>query len=76
LPQNNVAMLLKLLFVIGLVFAVLAGAIAFLITYQEYRRHSYEGWKLWRPSLNAAVFAFAFFLLLSLVLGVVLAFVV
>ena len=65
-----------LFIIIGLTFAPLAAAIAFLITYQEYRKHKFEGWKLWKPSLQAALFTFAIFFGLALLIGYLLGFVI
>lgn len=62
--------------VIGLVFGLLAGLSAFLITYDEWQKHKYTGWELWREPLHRAVFAFSFFFLLSVVLGYVVPFVI
>jgi len=57
----------------GLVFGTLAGLTAYLILYEEYRRH-FAG-NLTKPramALRAGLFAFAFFFLLSLAAGYVL----
>jgi hypothetical protein len=68
-------MLTALLFfslLIGTTFGFIAGAIAFVITYNEWQKHRYEGWRLWKEALKAGVFAFVFFLVLSLCLGLIL----
>lgn len=56
--------------VIGLVFSPIAGAMAFAITYEEYRRHHLRQRDLVLRSLEAALVATAFFALLTLGLGV------
>jgi hypothetical protein len=56
-------------FVIGLVFGGLAGLIAFFITYNEWRKHKFTGWPLWREALTRGFFTFMFFFLLSLAIG-------
>jgi H+/Cl- antiporter ClcA len=50
---------------IGIVFGFFAGAAAFLITYNEYRKHHFSQNRLIKTSLNSALFAFLFFALLS-----------
>ncbi len=65
-----------LFLIIGLVFAPLAGAIAFLITFQEYRKHRFSGKPLYQAALRAGLLTFAFFLLLALALGYALPFIV
>jgi hypothetical protein len=54
---------------IGAIFGFLAALIAFFITYIEWRRHKFTGWKLWREALIRATFTFAFFFLLSVAIG-------
>jgi hypothetical protein len=65
-------MLTSFFLIIGGAFGFLAACIAFLITYIEYRRHKYEGWRLWREGLSVAFFTFIFFFGISLVIGYVL----
>ncbi|MBF6612967.1 MAG: hypothetical protein IVW55_07530 [Chloroflexi bacterium] len=57
---------------IGSVVGLLAGLMAFLITYEEYARHYVERQKSLRVALEAAAFAFFVFLVLSVVVGFVL----
>jgi len=52
----------KLIFFIALALAPFAGAIAFIITYQEYAKHLVDRKRVMRTSLRAALVAFAFFL--------------
>jgi hypothetical protein len=65
-------MILRLLLLFGLIFGSLAALIAFLITYQEYRKHKFEGWRLWKEALRTAAFTLAFFLGLCVLLAYVL----
>lgn len=65
-------MSLKLSMVLGLGFGVLAALLAFVISFEAYRRQQLPTALIWRESLTAAVFAFAFFLVSSIVLGYVL----
>lgn len=58
--------------IIGLIFGSLAALIAFLITYNEWQKHQFKGWALWREPLMRALFTFGFFFLLSLAIGFVL----
>ena len=53
----------------GVVFGVLAGAMAFLITFDAYRKRRMERRRLWEESLKAAAFAFVVFLLVSVAAG-------
>lgn len=52
--------------VIGLGLSALAGLAAFLITYEEWSRHYPSKREPLRHALNAAVFAFAVFVALTL----------
>ena len=54
---------------VGLVFGVLAGMMAFLITYEEYSHHHFDRGRLVRASLEAALFAFLVILALALAAG-------
>jgi hypothetical protein len=65
-------MLFSFFLIIGTVFGFLAALIAFLITFQEYRKHEFKGWDLWREALSVGFFTFAFFLGLSFLIGYVL----
>jgi H+/Cl- antiporter ClcA len=60
---------LWLFLVIGVVFGLLAGLSAFIITLNEWQKHQFRGWKLWKEALSTGAVALAFFLILSLVLG-------
>jgi ABC-type antimicrobial peptide transport system permease subunit len=61
--------MLRLLLIIGLVFALLAALSAFLIAREEYQKHQFAGRQLFHMSLQIALTAFLFFLLLTLVGG-------
>ncbi len=54
---------------VGLVFGVLAGMMAFLITYEEYSHHHFDRGRLVRTSFEAALFAFLVILALALAAG-------
>ena len=60
---------LGLFLVVGLVFGVLAGMMAFLITYEEYSHHQFDRATLIRRSLETAVVAFVVILVLALAIG-------
>lgn len=55
--------------ILGLVFGAFAGAMAFLITYDEYSRHQFHRGRLLKSSFEAACVAFVVILGLSLVAG-------
>ena len=63
-------MTLELSLILGTAFGLLTGAMSFLITFDEYRRHQMAGWHLWKGALTAGGFAFGVFMLLSLAAGV------
>ena len=61
-----------LVLLIGLVFSPIAGIMSFLITYKEYEHH-YPGKKEpLRLALEAAIITFAFFMIISAVIGLFL----
>lgn len=62
-------MSLQLSLVLGLIFGTIAAVLAFLIVYEAYRRHRLPARRLWRESLEAAVFAFVVFVILFVVTG-------
>lgn len=55
--------MLKLAFVIALVFSPFAAAIAFVITYSEYAKHFVDKKKALKKALGMALVAFIFFLI-------------
>lgn len=55
-------MALKLIFTVALVFAPIAAAIAFIITYEEYSKHLVDKRKALTLSLRMALTTLAFFL--------------
>jgi len=62
--------ILSILLLIGGVFGFLGACIAFLITWNEYSKHHFfTGKKLFMEALKMAVFTFAFFILLSILLA-------
>lgn len=62
-------MLLQALLAVGVVFGFIAALMAFLIFFDEYRKHRLTGRRLWEQALSGAAVAFFFFLLLSLLAG-------
>ena len=60
-----------ILILIGLVFGLLGAGIAYLITFNEYKRRDIRGKSAVREASEVAVFAFVFFV----ILGVALAFI-
>lgn len=65
-------MLLQLFVLVGAIFALLAGLIAFGVTYIEWQTDRFTGWDLWREPLRRAFLTFLFFFLLAAALGYVL----
>ncbi len=57
---------------LGVIFGCVAAAMAYLISYNEYRHHFVEETKIRRNSLETALIAFAFFFGLSLILSIIL----
>jgi len=57
---------------IGLVLSPFAGIMAFLITYHEYQRHYADKQRPLKIALEAALFTFAFFMIISAVIGLFL----
>lgn len=55
--------------VVGFVFAVIGGVMAFMITYEEYAKKFVDRKKPVKIALKMAVATFAFFMALSLLLG-------
>jgi len=55
---------LKLPLLIALIFAPLAGATAFIITYAEYSKHLIDKSKARRRALEAGLVSFLFFLII------------
>jgi hypothetical protein len=62
-------MSIELSLIVGAVFGIAAGAMAFLITFDEYRKHQMARRRLWAESLKAGAFAFVVFLLMSVAAG-------
>jgi hypothetical protein len=62
-------MTLELSLILGIAFGLLGGAMSFLITFDEYRKHQMARWHLWKGALTAGAFAFAVFMGLSLAAG-------
>jgi len=62
-------MTIELSLIIGVTFGLIAAAMAFLIVFDEYRKHRFKGWRLWKEGLLAGTFALAVFVLLSLAAG-------
>ena len=60
------------IFLISLPFALLAGIMAFIITYEEYSHHQLGARTVAKHALRTGVVALAFFVLLALGLSVIL----
>jgi len=58
-----------ILILIGLVFGLLGAGIAYLITFNEYKRRDIRGKSAVREAVEVAIFAFVFFVALGVVLG-------
>ena len=65
----DLGMSFKLSLVVGAIFGLLAGVMSFLIVFDEYRKHQFSGWRLWKEGLVAGAFALVVFLLMSLAAG-------
>jgi len=59
--------------VIGIVFGLVAAASAFVITWHEYEKHKFTGKRLFKEAFQTAIFTLCIFLLLSLLIGFLLA---
>jgi uncharacterized membrane protein len=57
--------------IIGLPFSVVAAIFVFLLSYREYSHH-FSDKKTLKLSFDSAIFTFLYFIVLSLVIGVVL----
>lgn len=62
-------MTIELFLFIGATFGLVAAAMAFLIVFDEYRKHRFKGWRLWKEGWLAAGLALAVFVLLSIAAG-------
>jgi MFS superfamily sulfate permease-like transporter len=58
--------------VVGLPFSVVAAIFIFLLSHREYSHHFFDKRKTLKLSFDSAIFAFLYFIVLSLVIGVVL----
>jgi len=58
--------------IVGLIFTPFAVASAFIITYEEYKRHYPDKKRPLKQAKDAAIFTFIFFVLLSAFIGIVL----
>lgn len=54
---------------LGITFGSLAALMAFLITYNEYRKHKLELRRLWKEALSSAALAFVVFFVVAVVFG-------
>lgn len=57
---------------VGTAFGLIASAMSFLTTWNELEKHQYPPAKLRRESLRTAVFTFFFFIVISLVSGLLI----
>ena len=58
--------------VLGIIFGFIAALMAFVITWHEYEKHKFAGKRLFMQAFQAAIFTFAVFLFLSLLIGFLL----
>ena len=65
--------MLALSIVVGIVFGFIAALMAFVITWHEYEKHKLTGKRLFKEAFQSAIFTFIVFLLLSLLVGFLLA---
>lgn len=56
--------MLKVVFLVALIFSPFAAAIAFAITYAEYSKHFVDKKKVLKRALRMALVAFVFFLII------------
>ena len=64
--------LFELVIVIGLIFSPIAAIMAFIISYEEYKRHYTDKKKPFQLSLGTAIATFVFFMLVSFFAGLLL----
>jgi len=64
--------IIGLTLLIGLTLSPIAGIMAFLITYHEYQRHYADKQQPLKIALEAALFTFAFFMIVSAVISLIL----
>jgi uncharacterized membrane protein YccC len=65
--------MLRLFVPLGAVFALLASAMAFLISWQEYSRHFHERKRALRLALRTAILTFLFFMALAILAALAIA---
>ena len=65
-------MTLRIIFPLGVLFAVLASLMAFLITYNEYAKHFEDKRRARRDALRTGLVTFLFFCTLVFVAGIIL----
>ncbi|MHB8362589.1 MAG: hypothetical protein ACYDBX_03140 [Patescibacteria group bacterium] len=65
--------IIKMYLIIGIVFGILAGIMASLITYGEYKRHFINSKRPLKEAIKMGIFTFVFLLLLLLIIGLIIA---
>jgi hypothetical protein len=65
-------MSLRVIFPLGVLFAILASIMAFLITYNEYAKHFEDKRRARRDALRTGLVTFLFFCVLVFVAGLIL----
>ncbi len=63
---------LTLFILLGAIFGLLAGASAYVISYEEYKKHFLGGKEPFKIAFRMAIVAFFFFFGLSVVVGYIL----
>jgi hypothetical protein len=59
--------IMAITFIVSFFFGLIASLMAFLITYQEFTHHYPDKGKPFRLAMQAAIFAFVFFLAVTIV---------
>ena len=61
---------LKIALIVGLLFSILASLIAFIITYGEYSHHLIEKKKIFKHSIEAGLFVFVTFIIITTIIAI------
>ncbi len=67
--MNEIPDAMQAILPIILIFSFMGAISAFLISYQEYRKHFYDTRQPFRMALQTAFFAFFFFVFFSIFIG-------
>ena len=64
--------MIVLFLLFGVIFGLLGGLMAFLITWNEWQKHKFKGKKLFKESFKTGLFTFMVFVIISLIAGYVI----